>query len=410
MSHDNEFMARVAIVFVLVHLVVDVLVHLGEVTSVTLRLLGLLGLCVLLLAGAAFLSRLGPRLQGLIMLLVGPAALVAGGLAVADSLLSGLAPDGVSGLAATGAGLLLVAGGARRVWLGRRTSGGRVRVVLRRFAVGVAGLVVTLLVVAPVLAAIGVTHVPGRSVAQADLGADYGSIQIVTDDSLALAGWYVPSVNGAAVLVYPGRGHAAHARMLTRHGYGVLMVDQRGQGESEGEPNAVGWRDQHDVAAALAFLRDRDDVDPGRIGGIGLSVGGEALLQAAAETPHLAAVVSEGAGVRSVGEAMLYRGVRRLTDVPVNAVFTAATMVLSGTTPPPALQDLVPRISPSPVMFIHAGGGQGGEDLNPAYFQAAEEPKQLWFIPEAPHTGGLDARPEEYERRVVGFLDAALLD
>jgi hypothetical protein len=33
----------------------------------------------------------------------------------------------------------------------------------------------------------------------------------------------------------------------------------------------------------------------------------------------------------------------------------------------------------------------------------------VWKIAEAGHVGGLAARPREYEQRVVGFLDAALL-
>jgi hypothetical protein len=39
----------------------------------------------------------------------------------------------------------------------------------------------------------------------------------------------------------------------------------------------------------------------------------------------------------------------------------------------------------------------------------AGAPKQLWEIPGAGHTGGLETRPREYERRVIGFLDEALL-
>jgi hypothetical protein len=58
---------------------------------------------------------------------------------------------------------------------------------------------------------------------------------------------------------------------------------------------------------------------------------------------------------------------------------------------------------------VYAGNGQGGEDLNPAYFDAADEPKTLWEIPEAGHTGGLETRPDEYEQRVVAFFDQALL-
>ena len=61
--------------------------------------------------------------------------------------------------------------------------------------------------------------------------------------------------------------------MLARHGYGVLLFDRRGEGESEGDPNTLGSAGARDLEAALAFLRGRPDVDPDRIGGLGLRSG-----------------------------------------------------------------------------------------------------------------------------------------
>jgi hypothetical protein len=54
-------------------------------------------------------------------------------------------------------------------------------------------------------------------------------------------------------------------------------------------------------------------------------------------------------------------------------------------------------------------GNTHTEALNPMYYDAAGAPKTLWEIPESKHVGGLQARPREYERRVVGFFDDALL-
>ena len=52
----------------------------------------------------------------------------------------------------------------------------------------------------------------------------------------------------------------------------------------------------------------------------------------------------------------------------------------------------------------------GGEvERQPKYYAAAGQPKQLWTVPGAKHTGGLKAQPAEYERRVVDFYDRALL-
>ncbi|HSL65855.1 MAG TPA: hypothetical protein VK874_14475, partial [Gaiellaceae bacterium] len=101
------------------------------------------------------------------------------------------------------------------------------------------------------------------------------------------------------------------------------------------------------------------------------------------------------------------RGLRGWAAVPTMAVQTAAVAVLSGSAPPPALDDLVARIAPRPLLLVYAGHGTGGEDLNEDYFRPARAPKELWRIPEASHVGGLAARPEEYERRVVGFFDRA---
>jgi fermentation-respiration switch protein FrsA (DUF1100 family) len=62
------------------------------------------------------------------------------------------------------------------------------------------------------------------------------------------------------------------------------------------------------------------------------------------------------------------------------------------------------------VLLIYADPGQGGESVRqPKYYAAAGEPKEIWKVPGAEHTGGIDALPQEYERRVVGFLDDALL-
>ena len=77
-----------------------------------------------------------------------------------------------------------------------------------------------------------------------------------TTDGLRLEGWFVPSRNGATVIVVPGRsGPQKQTRMLVRHGYGVLLFDRRGEGASEGDPNIFGWGGERDLHAAAAYLQ-----------------------------------------------------------------------------------------------------------------------------------------------------------
>jgi dienelactone hydrolase len=231
-----------------------------------------------------------------------------------------------------------------------------------------------------------------------------------TADGLELHGWYIPSRNGAAVISFPGRkGPQQPARILAEHGYGVLLFDRRGEGESEGDPNSWGWGGEADIAAAAAYLRTRPDVDPGRIGGIGLSVGGEMMIEAAAETDDLAAVVSEGAGARSVREDLDRDEplLDRTLGLAMSAARTLSTAVSANQAPPESLTDLAAEVD-EPLLLIAAPVHGVGEQLNRGYHAAAGANSTLWEIPESTHVGGLEARPEEYERRVVGFFDEAL--
>jgi uncharacterized protein len=83
--------------------------------------------------------------------------------------------------------------------------------------------------------------------------------------------------------------------------------------------------------------------------------------------------------------------------------------VFSDDAPPANLNDLVERIAPRPVFFIYAAKGQGGEELSQDFYESAGQPKAVWEVPEGGHVGGLEAMPREYEQRVIGFFDGALL-
>lgn len=169
------------------------------------------------------------------------------------------------------------------------------------------------------------------------------------------------------------------------------------------------WAGDRDLHAAVAYLRSRRDVDDERIGAIGFSIGGEILIEAAAQRDGIAAVVSEGAGER-VGEVDT-AGVQRILLAAPMAVMTAAMTVFGNHGPPPPIVDRIGLIAPRPVFLIYADPGQGGKSVRqPKYFAAAGQPKKIWKVPGAAHTGGLEARPAEYERRVVAFFDHALLD
>ena len=321
---------------------------------------------------------------------------------------NGPSGDDYTGLLAIPAGFLLIGIGLVTLWRSRK-GGSLIWRYVRRALLAVGAFLVLYFGLYPLAESYVLTHAARAYVPEPQLGAAFEEVSFTTSDGLRLQGWYVPSKNGAAVISFPGRkGSQKPARVLAEHGYGVLLFDRRGEGESEGDPNAFGWRGPRDVEAAVSYLQTRSDVDPNRIGGVGLSVGGEVMLQAAAETDSLAAVVSEGAGVRSVREAVHVPGSVKVIMTEIFGIATLGTSIFASDLPPPSLIDLSSDIS-EPLFVIYSAEGQGGETISRQFYDAATGPKEVWEAPGG-HTGAIDAAPDEYERRVVAFFDKALLD
>jgi dienelactone hydrolase len=400
-------LARLALGVAALHVVDDAFLQPEPGTAAVDHLWGgLLQVALLALFAWAY-PRLRAGLRATLAICVGALTAVMGIEAVNYLRESSLARDDYTGLLTIPAGLLLVGIGSWTLWRSRK-GGSRVRRYARRTLIGVGFLAGAALIVFPLAEAHVVTHTGRAYVPDPNLGTDFEDVSFTTGDGLRLEGWYVPSRNGAAVISFPGRrGPQKAARLLARHGYGVLLFDRRGEGKSEGDPNLLGWEGTRDIEAAVAYLEGRRDVDEGRIGGLGLSVGGEMMLQEAAETNGMRAIVSEGAGVRSVREAVHVDGAGKIAYTWLFGLTTLGTAVFTSNLPPRSLNDLSGEIT-EPVLFIHATPGQGGEAQTKEYYEAAKGPKELWAAPGG-HTGAIDAAPQEYERRVVGFFDRTLL-
>jgi hypothetical protein len=372
---------------------------------------GLAQLAALGLVAAAY-RRGRAGLRATIAIVAGLFALVIGATSAGYTTVTvGASGDDFTGLLVLPAGLALIGVGIATLWRSRKLDDRRRWRYTRRALIIVAAPILAYATVAPLAFGYVITHVMRQTVPAADLGATHENVSFRTSDGLELHGWYVPSRNGAAVIAFPGRnGPQAHTRMLARHGYGVLLFDRRGEGKSEGDSNLLGWGGDKDILAAIEYLKTRPDVEPGRIGGLGLSVGGELMLQAAAETDELAAVVSEGAGTRQFSEQLEeFHGFERVLNAPGFLFVTAGTAVFSSTAPPPNLTDVAPKIT-QPLFVIWAPNGGNIEHMSKEYYElASSSSKQIWAMPTAKHVGGIRDQPREYERRVVGFFDQALL-
>jgi uncharacterized protein len=263
----------------------------------------------------------------------------------------------------------------------------------------------------PAVFAVYLSHLPGRrAVHDVDLGAPKEPATLTTASGLRLRGWYVPSRNGAAIALLHGTGSnrlgvTDHARLLARHGYGVLLFDFEGHGESDGRSTSLPWRLQQDADAALSYLRRRPGVRRGRIGILGVSLGGEVALEAAARHREWRAAVLEGVQGASPAD-MRASEPDPASFVTLTALY-GATRVLGGSGPSGSNQDLIERVAPRPLLLLSAGRGTEAR-ANEAYARRAGGAAELWNLADAAHAAALRTDPAGYEHRVIGFLDRSL--
>ncbi len=120
---------------------------------------------------------------------------------------------------------------------------------LRWVVILIAVLIVAVYIVLPIGFAIAVVFPYQESVGAPPEG--FESVALTTDDGVKLAAWYTPPTNGAAIMLIHGAGGSreslrGYGEMLVRNGYGVLALDLRGHGESDGTTNRFGWQGTHD--------------------------------------------------------------------------------------------------------------------------------------------------------------------
>lgn len=314
--------------------------------------------------------------------------------------------------AALGAGgMILTIGGVAGATEGLRWWG--------RLGAGLAAFVALTLVTLLLGQAVAATNVPRPRIGStpASVGLEYRRVTLPTTDGIELAGWYVPSTNGAAVVLLHGAGSTRssvldEAAVLAGAGFGVLLVDARGHGESQGRAMDFGWYGDLDVAAATAYLASQPDVAPGAIGAVGLSMGGEEAIGAARTNPELRAVVAEGATNRNAADHAWLSdryGFRGAVQEQLQKVQDAFTDVLTSASVPSGLRAAIESASRTPFLLITAGTVAKEGDAAAHLAAGAPDRVDVWTVAGAGHTDGLATDRVGWTDHVISFLSANLV-
>ena len=138
------------------------------------------------------------------------------------------------------------------------------------------------------------------STTPASLGAEFKDVEFRTADGVSISAWLLPSRGKQTTIIYSHGLFRSRREVLERaidlwkRGYGALLYDSRNHGDSGEARVSLGYHERLDAAAAVRFLREEARTAD-RVVLFGISMGAVTALMAAAETPEVAAVISDSA-------------------------------------------------------------------------------------------------------------------
>ncbi len=237
-------------------------------------------------------------------------------------------------------------------------------------------------------------------------------VEIVAADQAVLrASWFAAKQAGSCVLILHGisdsrASSAGFAPMFLEQGYSVLAPDSRAHGESGGDTVTYGLLEKQDVILWAHWLRGRGCT---KLYGLGESLGGSVLIQAAALEPAFSAIVTESAyaDLQDAAETRL----QHLLPGPVawivaiNGKFYARVaygLDLGSASPLEAM-----RHSRTPTLLIHGlDDDQTPPDHSRRLAAANPEITELWLDPGIRHASSYSADPALYRRTVLAWFTA----
>lgn len=251
-----------------------------------------------------------------------------------------------------------------------------------------------------------------------DLGLAYEDAAFPSAGGVTVRGWWLPAPSGkprGTVLLAHGIFNnrvqmLSRAGFLHRAGYQVLLMDLRGEGESDKAPLTVGVEESRDFLAAEDYLRATRRLKEPLVF-FGLSLGAIAALRAGVEEPRAVLILdSPVPNARSYVSRRTLAG--RFTALPgfMTRLFEAYNR-LAGTSLTEQDLDLIPvarRLKDRRVLYF---AGEK-DDLAPArdvrrvFLYTDTRAKQIFITPALKHAETYQAAPALYERTVLDFLAA----
>jgi hypothetical protein len=206
------------------------------------------------------------------------------------------------------------------------------------------------------------------------------------------------------------------ARALNRRGFGILMFDLRGRGDSPAAMSSSGYFERLDLQGASDYLVSKG-ADRSRIGVLGFALGGAVALMAGSNPNNFGAVVSDSS---FADLSLVLRNEMTGIKRPLAMWFTGMEFMaksiygidIKDVSPARAITR-----SDTPVLVIHGEDDEVipveharllGRAIGASFDEIESGEETVWIVPGAGHTGSFRTQPKLYIEKLVKFYEAHL--
>ncbi|MGF9907020.1 alpha/beta hydrolase [Brevibacillus porteri] len=244
------------------------------------------------------------------------------------------------------------------------------------------------------------------------------------ETTISLAGWYLSAEknrkvsNGCTVIFAHGYSQnrlephlpaLSLAARLVHAGFDVLMFDFRNAGESSDALTTIGLREQQDLRGAIDFAAAKKPEHT--LGLVGFSMGAATSLMVGGVDERITAIVADSP-FYSLREYLVenlpqWTGLPRF---PFNWLILTLCPILLGANPRDVNPYQAVKQANKPILFIHGTGDTTIPMVNSErlFELTQDKDSEIWIVPRAGHVRSYPLVPEEYEKRVVAFLEKGM--
>lgn len=255
------------------------------------------------------------------------------------------------------------------------------------------------------------------------------------EGNIALKGIFFPANNPSNKTLILVHGFGENKMMsgrtkkivdyLTPRGYNILTFDLRGHGQSAGDLISFGYEEKYDILGAVDYLYERGKQGE-KIGLLGFSMGAVASIEAAGQDPRIDIIIADSpirdlklfitndleslsSSLKSILknlDAEQYYAILKFLpfkEEAITLIYRFHGVEIDQVSP----MNTVKTFTKQPLLLIHGKCDRYISYTNSEkIFRLANNNKtDIWLTENADHIQSLNRYPDEYLKKLEGFLD-----